>query len=151
MSTKTSKISESKARKAELTQAIHDKKVKNKSKTIGFTNKLAIGLVAVMIMSLIMGFCLAILSILYQYTGALACFTICVTPLDTCLGIVLCRVVDKSRAENVGADGTGISYMLSQQSSIKDQVTASIYEASAYNDESMFTEAVDAFEDSPAI
>ena len=54
------------------------------------------------------GFVLAVLSIKYQYTGALACWTVVFTPIGTAVSIVLARIVDKSRAENTGADGEGI-------------------------------------------
>lgn len=104
--------SEKNNRKEKLQKVKFERKLKNaNSKKLGFTNKLAISLVFIMVLSLFMGFSLACLSIQHQFTGALACFTVCVTPLDTCLGIVLCRVVDKSKAENLGADGSGISYM----------------------------------------
>lgn len=113
--TRWSGRTDTQVKKEQLQGAKFEKKLQKASKgTIGFTNKLAIGLVAIMIMTIFMGFALAIYSIHSQYTGALACFTICVTPLDTCLGVVLCKVVDKSKAENLGADGTGIAYAAAQ-------------------------------------
>ena len=77
---------------------------------LGFTNCLAVLLVLLLIMGLAGGFVLAVLSIKYQYTGALACWTVVFTPIGTAVSIVLVRIVDKSRAENTGADGDGIKY-----------------------------------------
>lgn len=115
--------SEKDSRKEKLEKAKFERKIKSvKSKKLGFTNRLAVSLVCIMVLSLFMGFTLACFSIYFQYTGALACFTICVTPLDTCLGIVLCRVVDKSKAENLGADGTGISYMAAKAAAFQEAV-----------------------------
>ena len=75
---------------------------------LGFTNCLAVLLVLLLFVGLAGGFVLAVLSIKYQYTGALACWTVVFTPIGTAVSIVLARIVDKSRAENTGADGEGI-------------------------------------------
>ena len=77
---------------------------------LGYTNCLGVLLVLLLIMGLAGGFILAVLSIKYQYTGALACWTVVFTPIGTAVSIVLVRIVDKSRAENTGADGEGIKY-----------------------------------------
>lgn len=98
----------------------HKKLKKVNRKRLGFTNKLAIWLIFVMIVSLAMGFYLAVESIAMQYTGALVCFTACVAPLDTCLAIVIAKVVDKSKAENLGPDGTGISFAAAQATNFND-------------------------------
>lgn len=106
--------------KMAISNAKFNKKLrKTNAKKIGFTNKLAIWLIIVLMISLLMGFYLAIKSIEMQYTGALVCFTACVAPLDTCLAIVIAKVVDKSKAENLGADGTGISFAAAQASRFK--------------------------------
>lgn len=106
--------------KIAIANAKFNKKLRNKNaKKIGFTNKLAIWLIIVLMISLLMGFYLAIKSIEMQYTGALVCFTACVAPLDTCLAIVIAKVVDKSKAENLGADGTGISFAAAQATRFK--------------------------------
>lgn len=125
-SSKSRKIkTEKDVRKEKIEKAKFEKRLKSaKAHKLGFTNKLAVSLVCIMVLSLFMGFALACFSIYYQYTGALACFTICVTPLDTCLGIVLCRVVDKSKAENLGADGTGIAYMTAKAAAFQEAVSA---------------------------
>ena len=60
------------------------------------------------------GFALAVLSIRYQYTGALACWTVVFTPIGTALSIVLSRIVEKNRAENTGANGEGVKYAAAQ-------------------------------------
>lgn len=77
---------------------------------LGFTNMLALLLVALLAAGLAGGFILAYLSIRYQYTGALACYTVVFTPIGTALSVVLARVVDKNRAENTGPNGVGVVY-----------------------------------------
>ena len=57
---------------------------------------------------------LAVLSIKYQYTGALACWTVVFTPIGTALSIVLSRIVEKNRAENTSANGEGVKYAAAQ-------------------------------------
>lgn len=47
---------------------------------LGFTNCLAVLLVLLLFVGLAGGFVLAVLSIKYQYTGALACWTVVFTP-----------------------------------------------------------------------
>lgn len=76
----------------------------------GFTNCLAICLVGLLAAGLAGGFYLADKSIQHQYTGALACWTVVFTPIGTALSLVLARIVDKSRAENTGANGEGIKF-----------------------------------------
>lgn len=85
-------------------------------KSIGFTNRLAVYLLLFLLLTLGGSFILAALSIRYQYMGALACWTVAVTPLDTALGIVLNRIVKKSDNENSGADGEGIKYAAAKAS-----------------------------------
>ena len=48
---------------------------------LGFTNCLAVLLVLLLLVGLAGGFVLAVLSIRYQYTGALACWTVVFTPI----------------------------------------------------------------------
>ena len=55
----------------------------------------------------------------YQYTGALACWTVVFTPIGTAISIVLVRIVDKSRAENTGPDGEGIKYAAAKASNFQ--------------------------------
>lgn len=76
---------------------------------LGYTNCLGILLVLLILIGLIGGFVLAVLSIKYQYTGALACWTVVFTPIGTAISIVLARIVDKSRAENTGPAGRASS------------------------------------------
>jgi hypothetical protein len=77
---------------------------------LGVTNCLGFLLVFLLLLGLAGGFILAVLSIKYQYTGALACWTVVFTPIGTAVSIVLVRIVDKSRAENTGPGGEGIKY-----------------------------------------
>lgn len=90
------------------------KKAKGKKKghfaSLGFTNRLALYIMVFLAAGLIGGFYLAIRSIAYGYTGVLMCWTVVFTPIGTACSIVLSRIVDKSRAENTGADGEGIVY-----------------------------------------
>lgn len=92
-------------------------------KHIGFTNRLAVYLVLTLFFGLSGGFVLAVLSIKYQYTGALACWTVVFTPIGTALGIVLAKIVDKSKAENTGAtekEGEGIKYAAAKATGFSD-------------------------------
>lgn len=66
---------------------------------LGFTNRLALYIIAFLAAGLIGGFYLARESIQTGYTGALMCWTVVFTPIGT-----------KSTIENCGADGEGIKY-----------------------------------------
>ena len=56
------------------------------------------------------GFYLALLSIKYQYTGALACWTICATPIGTAVTIVRGKTIDKEIQKRKGPHGEGLDY-----------------------------------------
>ncbi len=77
---------------------------------LGFTNKMAVFILAVLASAVILSFILAVLSIKYEYMGALACWTACLTPIGIGLDIVLNSVVKKNHAENTGESGEGIRY-----------------------------------------
>lgn len=77
---------------------------------LGFTNRLALYIILMLVAGLIGGFYLANRSISTGFTGALACWTIVFTPIGTACSIVLSRIVDKSKAENTSADGEGIKF-----------------------------------------
>ena len=83
---------------------------KKKRKSIGTTNLLAFCLTALLAVGLAGGFYLALKSIQYQYTGALACYTAVFAPIGTAIGVVLNSVVRKSEHENTGANGVGIKF-----------------------------------------
>ena len=83
---------------------------KGRRQRLGFTNTLALLLVLLLSCGLAGGFLLAVLSIRHSYTGALACYTVVFTPIGTALGVVLGKIVDKSRAENTGPDGKGVVF-----------------------------------------
>lgn len=85
-------------------------KSKKKKKRLGFTNWLAICIMLFLAAGLFGGYRLAILSINLQYTGALLCWTVVFTPIGTACSVVLSRIVDKSRAENISGNGDGIKY-----------------------------------------
>lgn len=82
--------------------------------SVGFTNRMAVYLILLLAAGLAGGFFLAVLSIRHQYTGALLCWTVVFTPIGTALGVVLAKIVDKSRDENTGANGEGITYAAAQ-------------------------------------
>lgn len=79
-------------------------------KDLGFTNRMAVYIILMLIAGLVGGFYLADKSIEYGYMGPLACWTIVFTPIGTACAIVLNKIVQKSIAENTGADGEGIKY-----------------------------------------
>lgn len=78
--------------------------------SLGFTNRYAIYLLLFLVAGMAGGFYLAVLSIKYQYAGALACWTVVFTPIGTAVGVVLGKIVDKNRAENVSGSGDGITF-----------------------------------------
>lgn len=82
--------------------------------TLGFTNRLAVYVLLFLAAGLAGGFILAWRSISYAYTGALACWSICFTPIGTAASVVLSRVVDKNRAENTSGNGDGIVFASAQ-------------------------------------
>lgn len=77
---------------------------------LGFTNRLAVYILLFLAAGLMGGFYLALKSIATGYTGALMCWTVVFTPIGTACSIVLSKIVNKSTAENTGADGEGIKY-----------------------------------------
>lgn len=83
-------------------------------KAFGFTNCLAVCIVLLLVAGLAGGFLLAWRSITYNYMGALACWSVCFTPIGTVAGIVLNSIVRKSETENSGADGEGIKYAMAK-------------------------------------
>ena len=100
----------------------HTKKKKHFG--LGFTNILALLIMAFLSTGLVGGFYLALKSIEYQYMGALACYTAVFAPIGTAASIVLKGIVHKSEVENSGADGEGIKYAAfkaEQYSDIEDK------------------------------
>lgn len=77
---------------------------------MGNTDLLGFLLVLLLAAGLAGGFVLGLLSIRYQYTGPLACWTVVFTPIGTALSVVLSRIVEKNRAENTSAEGEGVKY-----------------------------------------
>ena len=80
--------------------------------SLGFTNRLAIYVLLFLAAGLVGGFYLAVKSISYGYTGALACYTVVFTPIGTATSIAISKVVDKSKAENTGGNGDGIKFAM---------------------------------------
>ena len=92
---------------------------KLKKKSIGFTNSMGVYILILLTLGLLLGFVLAWRSIDMQYMGALACFTVVMTPLNTVCSIVLGKIVDKNKEENTGADGMGITFAAAQANNFK--------------------------------
>ena len=86
-----------------------EKKKRRKHKR-GSSDKLALYVMMFLSFGLALGFILAVLSIIYQYTGALVCYTAVFAPIGTVAAVIPSLVVKKSTAENTGADGEGIKY-----------------------------------------
>ena len=89
-------------------------------KSIGATNRLAVYLVIMLLFGLVMGFVLAVMSIHSDYAGSLICFTVVFTPMGTAISIVLNSIVNKSKAENTGANGEGIKYALAMNELLEE-------------------------------
>lgn len=86
------------------------KKIKQHFRDLGFTNRMALYILALLTLGLLGGFYLACTCIKNGFTSSLACWTVVFTPMSTALSVVLSKVVDKNKAENTGADGEGIKY-----------------------------------------
>ena len=71
---------------------------------------MALYILGLLTVCIFLSFILAVLSIKFQYMGALACWTVCFSPIGSVLGIVLNSTVNKSKAENLGPNGEGIRY-----------------------------------------
>ena len=89
-------------------------------RSIGFTNRLALYILALIAIGLFLGYKLAVMSITYGYMGQLLCFTVVFTPIGTVASIVLNSIVNKSKAENLSGDGTGIKFATAQQENFVD-------------------------------
>ena len=81
---------------------------------LGFSNRLALYVILFLAVGLAGGFILAWRSITYGYTGALACWSVCFTPIGTAASVVLSKIVHKSEVENSSADGEGIKYAIAK-------------------------------------
>lgn len=90
--------------------------IRNHLKKMGFTNRLAVYVVLLIGAGLIGGFILALLCISSGFNGSLLCWTVVFTPIGTACSVVLARIVDKSKAENTGANGEGIKYAAAMHS-----------------------------------
>lgn len=76
-------------------------KPKSKRPRLGFTNWLAVCIMIFLAAGLAGGFYLARLSIVYGYTGALACYTAAFAPIGTACSVVLSKIVHKSEVETL--------------------------------------------------
>jgi len=88
---------------------------------LGFTNRLALYIILFLACGLAGGFVLAWRSISYGYTGALACWSVCFTPIGTAASIVLSKIVHKSEVENSGADGEGIKFAMAKSNGFENK------------------------------
>lgn len=101
---------------------------------IGFTNWMAVYLMLMLTAGLAGGFYLALRSIATGYTGALMCWTVVFTPIGTACSVVLARIVDKSKAENQGADGEGIKFAAARAANFSDPYSDQYARPSRYTD-----------------
>ncbi|MCC8120525.1 MAG: hypothetical protein LIO42_00690 [Oscillospiraceae bacterium] len=88
-------------------------------RNLGFTNRLALLLVLLLIGMVAGGYDLALRSIRDGYTGALYCYTVIATPLGTALSVVLAKVVDKNKAENTD-NGKGVKFAAAEARNFED-------------------------------
>lgn len=93
--------------------------------SLGVTNRMALYLILLLTAGLAGGFVLAWRSISYQYMGALACYTAVFAPMATALSIVLGKVVDKNRAENVNGE-MGIVFASAQAKDFNNRADDSV-------------------------
>lgn len=121
MANRSTKNKRSKKKKQEKKTLLNNMKLikKIRKRKLGFTNKLAVSIMILLFMGLILGYDLAVKSIHYQYTGALACYTAVFCPLGTACSIVLAKVVNKNKEENTGSDGMGITFAAAQANNFK--------------------------------
>lgn len=90
-------------------------------KGLGFTNRLGIYVLMFLAVGLIGGFYLAVKSISLGFTGSLMCWTVVFTPIGTATSLVLGKIVDKSKAENTGADGEGIKFAAAKANGFEEK------------------------------
>lgn len=90
-------------------------------KKLGFTNRLAVYILIFLLLGLLGGFYLGLKSIETGYLGSLLCWTCVFTPIGTATSVAISKVVDKSKAENVSADGTGIKYATAEANNFKEE------------------------------
>ena len=90
-------------------------------KEIGFSNRLSIYILGFLLIGLIGGFYLAILSINADYMGSLLCWTVVFTPIGTAVSIVMGKIVDKSKAENITG---GIKYEVAMLEHLEDDINS---------------------------
>lgn len=100
-------------------------------KRLGFTDRLAIFLLLFLVAGLAGGFYLAVLSIKYQYTGALLCWTVVFTPIGTAVSLVIGAIVNKNKAENTAGNGDGIVFAKAQAHGFVDEETTANTDAPA--------------------
>lgn len=91
-------------------------------KSVGFTNKLGLYVLLIIFITIVMGFYLAVESIKHDYVGSLVCFTAAIAPLDAALTIVLGKIVDKNKAENIGGNGDGIIFAKAKAKGFEEQI-----------------------------
>lgn len=83
-------------------------------KSLGFTNRLSIYALIFLLISIVLGFVLAVLSIKADANFTLAAYTCSVAPIGTFISIAIGKAVDKSKSENLGPDGVGLSFAAAQ-------------------------------------
>ena len=83
-------------------------------KSLGFTNRLCIYALTFLLISIVLGFILAVMSIKNEANFTLAAYTCSVAPIGTFISIAIGKAVDKSKHENLSSDGTGLVFAAAQ-------------------------------------
>lgn len=76
-------------------------------KSIGFTNRLSLYSLGFLMISIVLGFILAVMSINHETNFALAAYTCSVAPIGTFVSIAIGKSIDKSKFENTSG---GVKY-----------------------------------------
>lgn len=69
-------------------------------KSLGFTNRLCIYSLLFLLVSIVLGFILAVLSIRADANFTLAAYTCSVAPIGTFISVAIGKAIDKSKSEN---------------------------------------------------
>lgn len=78
-------------------------------KTMGFTNRLSVYSLCFLLVSIVLGFVLAMYSVMKSYTAPLVVYTACVAPIGSLISISIGFSIKKSEKENIAG---GIKYDL---------------------------------------
>lgn len=95
-------------------------------KSIGFTNRLSLYSLGFLMVSIVLGFILAVMSIRHETNFALAAYTCSVAPIGTFVSIAIGKSIDKSKSENTSG---GVKYEMAL-ASLTNEPPIEIYDDS---------------------